>query len=128
MSVAARPSMQEPDAPAPPVKPPAILDGAKSFQERGCSQCHEIRGVGGRRGPDLSGVGRRLKKDAIRNQILKGGDAMPEFADALQPEEIDALSVYLVRLRDKTPAVPHPAAVPAKPAAPAKPVAADAPE
>ena len=116
--------MQEPDAVEPPVKPPAILDGAKSFRERGCSQCHEIRGFGGRRGPDLSGVGRRLKKDAIRNQILKGGDAMPAFEDALRPEEIDALTVYLVKLRDRTPAMPHPAPV----AAPAKPSAADAPE
>ncbi len=93
-----------------------MLNGAAAFQARGCTQCHQIRGEGGHKGPDLSGVGRRLKKDAIRKQILVGGDAMPGFADALEPAEIDALTSYLERLRDKTPRSKPPA--PAPPPAP----------
>jgi mono/diheme cytochrome c family protein len=90
------------DAPAE-VKPAPITDGATAFKVRGCGQCHEIRGVGGRKGPDLSGVGRRLKKDTIERQIVSGGDAMPAFGEALQPEEIAGLVKYLNKCRDKLP-------------------------
>ena len=112
LGATARVPLQEPDAAATPVKPPAILDGAEAFKARGCTQCHQIHGEGGHKGPDLSGVGRRLKKDAIRKQILVGGDAMPGFADALEPAEIDALTSYLERLRDKTPKGKPPAPAP----------------
>ncbi len=65
------------------------------FHEKGCEHCHGVDGLGGEKGPNLSGVGRELKPDQIRKQILEGGDAMPPFADALAPSETDLLVSYL---------------------------------
>ncbi len=48
--------------------------GAAVFAASGCQHCHSIRNVGGQRGPDLSGVGRRVKKSAMVNQILHGSE------------------------------------------------------
>jgi mono/diheme cytochrome c family protein len=79
-----------------------LTDGPTIFRVRGCAQCHAIRGVGGSKGPDLSGVGRRLKKDKIEEQVVHGGAAMPAFGDALSPEEVKALVKYLSKCRDKT--------------------------
>ena len=84
-----------------PAAPAPITDGAVLFKERGCLQCHAIRGEGGHKGPDLSGVGRRLKADAIQKQIQLGGGEMPAFGEALPPEEIEALVKFLGKCRDK---------------------------
>ncbi len=89
------------DAGAAAVAKPLSMDGPTLFRERGCSHCHAIEGVGGDKGPDLSGVGRRMKKDAIERQIVQGGDTMPAFGQALPSEEIAALVVYLHKCRDK---------------------------
>jgi mono/diheme cytochrome c family protein len=75
--------------------------GAKVFADNGCGHCHTIRQKGGDKGPDLSGVGRRLSEDQIRTQILKGGQTMPPFADVLQKSETEDLVAYLRSLRDK---------------------------
>lgn len=80
---------------------PVVADGPTLFRERGCSHCHQIEGAGGSKGPDLSGVGRRLKKDAIERQITQGGDAMPAFGEVLPSEEIAALVGYLHKCKDK---------------------------
>lgn len=75
--------------------------GAHVFTGSGCLQCHTIRHNGGKKGPDLSGVGRRLNETQIRTQILNGGKQMPSFADILQLTEADDLVAYLHSLRDK---------------------------
>jgi ubiquinol-cytochrome c reductase cytochrome b subunit len=101
-AVAARTQQSStPDANAAQTAPP-LTDGPTIFHERGCAQCHTIRGVGGTKGPDLSGVGRRLKKDKIEDQIVHGGGAMPAFGDALPPEEVKVLVKYLSKQRVKT--------------------------
>jgi mono/diheme cytochrome c family protein len=112
-SVSARSSQDQAQPPAP--IPAPITDGPTLFHERGCAQCHAIRGVGGHKGPDLSGVGRRLKQSALELQIVHGGDAMPAFGDAIPPEEVRTLVKYLHRCRQKQPRLPKPmpaAAVP----------------
>lgn len=109
MAVGAR-SLQV-DAPATPR--PIITDGPTLFRERGCAHCHEIEGVGGEKGPDLSGVGRRMKKDAIEKQIVDGGDTMPAFGQALPSEEIAALVSYLHKCKDKHIPTKKPAPAPA---------------
>lgn len=91
------------------------MDGPTLFRERGCVQCHQIRGVGGTKGPDLSGVGRRLKDTAINHQIVSGGIAMPPFGGALSSEDIATLVKYLQHCRDKTPPVTKPAPTAAAP-------------
>ena len=78
-----------------------ITDGKTAFRVLGCAQCHQIHGVGGHKGPDLSGVGRRLKTDAMQKQIVQGGLGMPAFGDALSKEEISFLVKYLKHCRDK---------------------------
>jgi mono/diheme cytochrome c family protein len=78
-----------------------VMDGATLFQARGCAQCHTIRGAGGHKGPDLSGVGRKLKAGPIEAQITNGGGAMPAFGDALSHDEIKALVKYLHKQRIK---------------------------
>jgi mono/diheme cytochrome c family protein len=75
--------------------------GAQSFTENGCPQCHTIRNNGGKKGPDLSGVGHRLSDTQIRAQIINGGKQMPSFANVLQATEADDLVAYLHSLRDK---------------------------
>jgi mono/diheme cytochrome c family protein len=69
--------------------------GATLFHERGCEHCHGADGRGGDLGPDLSSVGRRLKKQQIERQIREGGAAMPAFGDVLQPDEVKDLVDFL---------------------------------
>jgi mono/diheme cytochrome c family protein len=75
--------------------------GALVFAQSGCSHCHTIRNAGGHKGPDLSGVGRRLKKEQIQHQIINGSKLMPPFGDDLQAAELDDLLAYLHSCRDK---------------------------
>jgi mono/diheme cytochrome c family protein len=75
--------------------------GATVFADTGCNHCHTIRGNGGKKGPNLSGVGRRLSEDQIRTQIMKGGHEMPSFAEILGKSETDDLVAYLRSCRDK---------------------------
>ena len=77
--------------------------GATVFVDNGCQHCHTIRGQGGEKGPDLSGVGRKLNKTQIRTQITQGGRQMPSFGDILKASEVDDLVAYLHSCRDKKP-------------------------
>ena len=97
---------------APPAGPPASASpasvsadprvrGEKAFADNGCGQCHTIARKGGTKGPDLSGVGRRLDQERLRTQIMNGGKQMPPFADVLQASETDDLVAYLQSLREK---------------------------
>ncbi len=75
--------------------------GAAVFAEAGCQHCHTIQNIGGKKGPDLSGVGRRLDEAQLRKQILDGGKQMPSFADILKESETDDLVSYLQSCRKK---------------------------
>jgi mono/diheme cytochrome c family protein len=76
--------------------------GALAFKDNGCQQCHTIRHNGGTKGPDLSGVGRRLSEAQIRTQVKKGSKSMPPFGEILKESELDDLVAYLHSCRDKT--------------------------
>lgn len=73
--------------------------GAELFQKKGCLHCHAMNGVGGHKGPNLSGVGKRLKPAAIQKQILDGGLTMPSFDTALSADEVKDLVAYLRKCR-----------------------------
>lgn len=75
--------------------------GASVYSECGCQHCHKIAGTGGHKGPDLSGVGRRMSKAAMRAQIVHGSKAMPAFGEMLGPDEMNDLIVYLHSCRAK---------------------------
>lgn len=76
--------------------------GAAVFQTTGCQHCHTIHSVGGHKGPDLSGVGRRKSNAELRQQILKGSNVMPAFGEVLAPDELNDLIAYLHSCRDKS--------------------------
>ncbi|MGA2908807.1 MAG: cytochrome c [Terracidiphilus sp.] len=75
--------------------------GAAVFSESGCQHCHSIGNVGGHKGPDLSGVGRRKSNAALRQQIVYGSKVMPAFGDDLEPNELRDLIAYLHSCRQK---------------------------
>jgi len=83
--------------------------GAAVFAASGCQHCHTIQNVGGHKGPDLSGVGRRKSKAAMRQQILYGSKVMPAFEDVLEPGELNDLIAYLRSCRAKPAKVLAPA-------------------
>lgn len=65
--------------------------GAVLFHEKGCDYCHGVNGLGTKKAPDLSTIGKRWKRSQIEQQILNGGDEMPPFRTALQKDEVKAL-------------------------------------
>ena len=76
--------------------------GAQLFVRKECFACHAIEGAGGRRGPDLSDVARRLSHDQLVTTILSGkGQAMPSFAGALTPQELTDLIAFLETRRPR---------------------------
>lgn len=77
--------------------------GAAVFQANGCQHCHRMNGVGGHKGPDLSDVGKRMPKSAMREQIVHGSKVMPAFGDMLTAGQIKDLVAYLHSCR-KAPA------------------------
>jgi ubiquinol-cytochrome c reductase cytochrome b subunit len=86
---------------------PIELQGAVVFQNKQCRNCHALEGTGGRRGPDLFGIGVRLTRDQIIDQVSNGtpgGGNMPAYGKQMKPAEMTALTEFLVSLRPpKTP-------------------------
>ena len=80
--------------------------GAQVFTNTGCQVCHSIRGVGGHKGPDLSGVGRRKTKAEMQQQIVFGDKVMPAFGDDLDPGDLKDLITYLKSCRQKPAKIP----------------------
>ena len=72
-----------------------VVEGARLFFNKACLNCHRIDGYGGRRGPDLSLIGRHRPADQITLIILGGRGNMPSYANNLTPEELDALVAFL---------------------------------
>ncbi|MBX9670437.1 MAG: cytochrome c [Candidatus Obscuribacterales bacterium] len=83
--------------------------GLIAFKESGCAACHSIGGMGGRRGPELDGIGARLSRANIENRVSNGailffGDkeykpteyAMPP--SQLAPEQIAQITEFLLTL------------------------------
>jgi mono/diheme cytochrome c family protein len=90
--------------------------GAALFHEKGCEHCHGVNGVGiPGKAPSLLTVGKRLKKDAIEKQIHDGGQNMPPFGDALQPDEITALVDMLAKQKKAPKHLPPPVSAPTPP-------------
>ncbi len=93
---------------------PLQLQGAVVLQNKQCRNCHALEGSGGRRGPDLSGVGTRLTRDQLIDQISNGtpgGGNMPAYGKQIRPAEMTALVDFLVSLRPPGREAARPAAV-----------------
>jgi ubiquinol-cytochrome c reductase cytochrome b subunit len=92
---------------------PLQLQGAVVLQNKQCRNCHALENIGGRRGPDLSGVGIRLTRDQLIDQISNGtpgGGNMPAYGKQLKPAEMSALVEFLVSLRPRGQGPARPAA------------------
>jgi ubiquinol-cytochrome c reductase cytochrome b subunit len=87
---------------SPPGSSPLQLQGAALFQNKDCRNCHALEGVGGKRGPDLTAVGKRLTRDQLIDQISNGtpgGGNMPAYGKQISPAEMTALVEFLANLR-----------------------------
>jgi ubiquinol-cytochrome c reductase cytochrome b subunit len=74
---------------------PTVVQGARLLHDKGCLNCHFVHESGGRRGPDLSVVGDRLRRADLIIRISNGGRNMPSFASKLAPRELDAIVAFL---------------------------------
>lgn len=73
-----------------------IATGRLVFQKYNCQSCHQIFGLGGYLGPDLTNVSSRLPEPAIRQLLRFGIKQMPPYA--LSEEEHESLFAYLRQL------------------------------
>ncbi|GAA3748691.1 c-type cytochrome [Terriglobus aquaticus] len=69
--------------------------GEATYHSAGCERCHGADWSGTDRGPDLRGIGKRLKRDEIDRQIRAGGGGMPAFGDVLTDPQIVQLVDFL---------------------------------
>jgi ubiquinol-cytochrome c reductase cytochrome b subunit len=76
--------------------------GAAVYADSGCAHCHVVGNTGGHKGPDLSGVGRRLKVAQMRQQIVDGSKQMPPFGEELPNADLRDLLAYLRSCREKS--------------------------
>ncbi|RJQ53893.1 MAG: cytochrome c [Nitrospiraceae bacterium] len=97
------------DWPPKPILASAIAGKAASagqalFQKHDCSACHQIQGIGGAAGPDLTQVGARRPDIDWHIRHLKDpssvvrDSAMPAFTD-MNDEELKALAEFLITLK-----------------------------
>ena len=75
------------------------LRGLEVYNNQGCTACHQIHGLGGHTGPDLSRAGFRWEEADIRRQIVTPKDEKMPAYDKLSPEALDALVTYLTSLK-----------------------------
>jgi ubiquinol-cytochrome c reductase cytochrome b subunit len=80
------------------VSDPQVLQGAATFNERGCQLCHVVAGSGGAYGPDLTRVGQRLSPEEISLRIMNGIGDMPAYRDILTRRELGDIVAFLSAL------------------------------
>jgi ubiquinol-cytochrome c reductase cytochrome b subunit len=73
------------------------LAGLQVYNEQGCTACHQINGLGGQAGPDLSRAGRLDEADIRRQIVTPQGEEMPPY-DGLSPQQLDDLVAFLKSL------------------------------
>jgi ubiquinol-cytochrome c reductase cytochrome b subunit len=74
---------------------PMALAGGHLMSVEGCTACHQINGLGGAVGPDLSQVGDRRTYGQLIWRIARGGGGMPAYGNVLKPSQINQLVTYL---------------------------------
>jgi ubiquinol-cytochrome c reductase cytochrome b subunit len=100
-----------------PAQNSAVYQGLQLFSSKGCITCHNINGVGGYRGPDLSSVANRYTDDQITYIVMTGRGNMPAFASNITKEEWQSLLAFL-DTRHSEDVLPHVQAPPPTQAAP----------
>ena len=77
---------------------PLQRQGVLVFQDKQCHNCHEIAGLGGKRGPDLTRVATRMTHNQLVRQVIQGGGNMPAYGKNLHPADVTALVSFLETL------------------------------
>ena len=77
---------------------PLQRQGAIVFQQKQCRNCHQMGGLGGRRGPSLDDVATRLTEDQLVRQLTQGGGNMPAYGKTPSPAQVTALVAFLETL------------------------------
>jgi ubiquinol-cytochrome c reductase cytochrome b subunit len=77
---------------------PLERQGALVLQSKQCRDCHQLGGLGGRRGPELDNVATKLTEDQIVRQVIQGGGNMPAYGNQLTPAQVTALVAFLETL------------------------------
>lgn len=77
--------------------------GASMFHERGCQLCHMALGRGGKYGPDLTDVARRLSPEEITVRTMNGVRDMPAYRTILTLDEISHLVAFFRAVEDVDP-------------------------
>lgn len=76
--------------------PEKVRRGIRVWRRENCMVCHQIHGLGGYSGPDLTEYVNRYDpagKQYLKDQLRYGGTGMPKFT--LSDEEVDALYAFL---------------------------------
>ncbi len=73
-----------------------VVSGSRLFHEKACGYCHRIGKDGGKVGPDLTFVGRRLNELQMKTRIINGGTNMPAYGASLTTDELNKLVAFLV--------------------------------
>ena len=72
-----------------------IVAGGMLFYQKGCLYCHQIGKQGGKKGPDLTHVARRLNEQDLKVRIVNGSADMPAYGQSLTRDELDKLIAFL---------------------------------
>ncbi|MCI0341337.1 MAG: cytochrome c [Planctomycetales bacterium] len=81
-------------------------EGLRLWRERNCQACHQIHGLGGFLGPDLTNVASRTTEDELEPLLVRGRNAMPAFG--LDREQRSALVAFFRALDRTGPGEPPP--------------------
>ena len=92
----------------PPIKldPKLIAQGKDLFDQRGCSDCHKVNGVGGKIGPDLSNEAAKNRsldwqiKHIQDPKSMSPGSTMTPFPK-LPQDQLTALAQYVSSLKQR---------------------------
>lgn len=74
----------------------AVARGKMVWQRYNCNACHQVYGLGGYLGPDLTNEYSKRGKEFIHAFLVTGTTVMPDFK--LTKDEIDDLLAYLANI------------------------------
>ena len=72
-----------------------VITGSQLLFDKGCLYCHQVNGLGGRRGPDLTHIEKRLNLQEMTIRIVNGGSNMPAYGGSLSSKELSAILAFL---------------------------------
>lgn len=88
-------------AEVPPTEGMTVAEraGLRVYNDQGCASCHQIRGIGGTTGPDVSRAGFRWDAASIRKQLVSPKDERMPAYPGLTKQQLDDLITFLTGLK-----------------------------